>query len=184
MWDVGSAKFAKRKERTMPEQDHIYDVWVAAAVLIGFQLNAFTWRLSRELDLMRSHPKGKNWLPLADYLNLLSMLVLILAVFVVPAHSGGVELAKSGLALSLLLLLGYPFAIAGHYRLLRVHQPKERPYCSLQEFLAIGATLIAAGIFMEANQMFRSCVYLNWALPVALIVLLCVVGWYQKRAPS
>jgi hypothetical protein len=149
---------------------HIYEVWTSAAVLVGFQLISFAWRLSRELELMKRQPKEKNWFPPANYLNLLSMLVLIVAVFVLPTPNPiGDERARAGLQLSLILLAGYPFAIAGHYRLFRIAKPKPRPYCTLQEALFVFVTMAGASWFMISAHFFSGRRLLNWLLPVVFL---------------
>jgi hypothetical protein len=55
-------------------------LWSAAGVIAGFQVAAFTWRITREVYMS---DKGEPvWLPLADWLNLLSLAVTLLGVFV------------------------------------------------------------------------------------------------------
>jgi hypothetical protein len=58
------------------------EIWTAAAVLMGFQLTAFIWRLNRETEVRKSG--GKNWLPPADYLSLASMIAIAFGVYAFP----------------------------------------------------------------------------------------------------
>ena len=60
------------------------DVWVAAGVVIGFQLTAFSWRMNRELS---EYETGDRWFPWADWLNVTSLLVTVGGVFVLPILS-------------------------------------------------------------------------------------------------
>ncbi len=59
------------------------NIWSAAAVLLGFQLAAFTWRLQRELT-MESGGVETVWFPLADWLNLVAFVVVAGGVFLLP----------------------------------------------------------------------------------------------------
>jgi hypothetical protein len=159
----------------MRPSTHIYEIWRVAAVLLGFQMTVFIWRLNREVALMSSKPDETNWFPPADYLNLSSMFVLIFAVFLAPALDGsGDDRASTGLRLALCLLAGYPFAIAGHYRLFRIGKPARRPYCTFQEGVAVLSTMAFAGGFMVSTQFFGPSCALNWLLP--LIFDLGVIG--------
>ncbi len=110
-------------ETAMP----LKDLWTVAAVLMGFQLAAFTWRLTRELsehDLRTQYhvepeQNVNRWFPPADYLNLLSLMIVVGGVFLVPTLGlGSPRFAEGALALSAILFVGYPFAVLGHYNLL------------------------------------------------------------------
>jgi hypothetical protein len=90
------------------------DIWTVAGVLLGFQVSSFVWRLSREISVGESN--HVTWLPPADIVNLVSMIILVIGVFVVPIL--GIldsTLPEQAFGLALLLFVGYPFAIAGHY---------------------------------------------------------------------
>ncbi len=93
------------------------DIWQAAAVLMGFQLAGFTWRLAREIEVAKAG--AINWVPPADYLNLISLLTTVLCVFVLPTMGLlSVGAAERAFVVSVLLFAGYPFALLGHYGLL------------------------------------------------------------------
>ncbi len=103
------------------------DLWTVGAVLMGFQLTAFTWRTTRELngrDLREEYHAEQNqdvnrWFPPADYLNLASLLVIVGGVFLAPIlRLGSIRFAERALGLSAILFIGYPFAVLGHYNLL------------------------------------------------------------------
>ena len=155
---------------------HITEVWAAAALVIGFQLLAFSWRLDRELKLMDLYKEKQidepNWFPLGDYLNLLSMLVLISKVFIYYADP---KAAASGLTLSLILLAGYPFTIIGHYWLFTNPAPKDRPYCTWQEALCIIVTLVFATWFAVSRKVFYHTI-LNWLLLPLIAVIVGIVA--------
>jgi len=156
------------------------EVWAAAAVVIGFQLISFAWRLSREAELMTRHPRKENWFPIADYLNLVSMLVLVGYVFVYHPTE---QSAASGLSLSLILLAGYPFAILGHYRLFVKAVPEDRPYCTPQEAVSVILTICFALWFMVSHNFYYHRP-MNWLIPGIIVVAVAVfgiMGWREER---
>jgi hypothetical protein len=55
----------------------------AAGVIAGFQVGAFTWRITREVNM--SDTGEAVWLPVADLPNLASLAVTLLGVFVTAA---------------------------------------------------------------------------------------------------
>ena len=87
-----------------------------AGVIVGFQVTVITLRLNREIEM--GDRGERTWIPVADYLNLASFLVTLVAVFVLPAVGiGTVDGARVAFGLAALLLAGWPFAILGHYKL-------------------------------------------------------------------
>jgi hypothetical protein len=124
------------------------EVWTAAAVLMGFQLTAFIWRLNRETEVRKSG--GKNWLPPADYLSLASMITIAFGVYAFPIAGYQFSLSSQQMfGLSVILFVGYIFALLSHYNLL-FRGPTVLPgkFCTIQEFITILATLVAAGLFI------------------------------------
>jgi hypothetical protein len=119
------------------------DVWSAAAVLLGFQLAAFTWRLQRELKMAAA---GEiTWLPLADMVNLVAFVVVAGGVFVLPIL--GVSdraLPRNALGLGVLLLAFYPFALLGHYELYWPYsRSRQRSWCPYQERIVLVGAAVA-----------------------------------------
>lgn len=125
------------------------EILAAAGVLLGFQITSFTWRISREVEVGKS---DLTWLPIADLLNLAAMLVVAIGVFVLPIlNVANSEFMKLALGLALLLFIGYPFALAGHYEMYNRKTRRSGSYFPFQEkvvatcvFLAIVAYLIVA----------------------------------------
>ena len=125
------------------------EILAAAGVLLGFQITSFTWRISREVDVGKS---DLTWLPIADMLNLASMLVVAVGVFVLPIlNVANLRFMKFAFGLALLLFIGYPFALAGHYDMYNRKTKRSLRYFPFQEkvvaacvFLAIIAYLIVA----------------------------------------
>jgi hypothetical protein len=119
---------------------------------LGFQLTAFAWRVQRELNL-RTPVK---WVPPADLLNLVSLGVIVVGVFALPTLRlpANDTFARDAFVLGLLLFAGYPFALAGHYRLFRTGPPKPgdeiRPtgWCSASEAFVVSLCALAAAIFI------------------------------------
>jgi hypothetical protein len=119
-------------------------LWTAGGVLAGLQITAFTLRITREIAVGREG--DITWLPLADVLNLLSLLVTMLGVFVAPiVDIGGVALPMKAFGASVILLVGYPFALAGHYDMYNFRTTRTMAYCPIQErvVLAVVAVVLA-----------------------------------------
>jgi hypothetical protein len=122
-------------------------IWSAAGVLAGLQTAAFTLRINREIAV--SNRDDFTWLPLADLLNLLSLLVIALGVFISPVLTiGGAVFAKKAFGLAVLLLVGYAFALAGHYDMYNPRTPRSWKYCPRQEQVVLGLVLLAAIIYI------------------------------------
>ncbi len=90
------------------------EIWTVAAILIALQIGAVTWRVFRAITLLERGPRG--WLLPADIMALIAMVVAFVGVFVVP--SVGIEnltIPKVALGISIILSVGYPFALVVHY---------------------------------------------------------------------
>ena len=124
------------KERlvvAMNIQPQLMDIWTAAGVLLGFQATAFAFRVQREVDVSEKRD-DVTWLPRADRVNLFSMLVLVIGAFVLPILGfGGLNFIKYSFGLAVLLFLGYPFALAGHYEMYNNISKRSRTYYPHQE---------------------------------------------------
>jgi|SRR5712664_453097 len=133
------------------------DLWTVAAVLMGFQLTAFTWRLTRELSEqelrtqyhIEPEQNVNRWFPPADYLNLISLMIVVGGVFLVPSLGlGSARSAEDALGLSAILFVGYPFAVLGHYNLLfsKGTTPPGK-FATMQEIGVVVATVLAAILY-------------------------------------
>lgn len=117
-------------------QLQLTDVWTAAGVLLGFQVTSFAWRASREVQV--GETDDITWLPPADMLNLLSMVVTVIGVFSVPIIFGTtMSFVQSAFGLALLLFVGYPFALAGHYDMYNNKTKRSYRYFPLQEKVVV-----------------------------------------------
>ncbi|MBS1942189.1 MAG: hypothetical protein JST38_15065 [Bacteroidetes bacterium] len=103
------------------------DIISAIGVLLGFQITAFSWRISRELSFRDKHDADElrknneemfvtNGIAPSDWLSVLSIILNVFAVLMMLLGGDGrVSLALFGAGL---VLFGtYPFAILGHYRM-------------------------------------------------------------------
>jgi len=121
---------------------NLSDIWTVAGFLIGLQFAAFTWRVSREIAVAE---RGDiNWLPPADIMNLIAMVITFLGVFVLPIV--GIEnpnIPRLALVLSIVLFAGYPFALAGHYDLY-TKGPRSYAYATKHEKIAVLVTIVVA----------------------------------------
>jgi hypothetical protein len=82
-------------------------------------------------------------------LNLVSMLITVVGVFILPVL-GIVDLVFSSRAfgLALLLFVGYPFALVGHYDMYNKNTPRSYSYLPTQEKVVLILVLIAAIIYI------------------------------------
>ncbi|MGW1716020.1 hypothetical protein [Streptomyces sp. NPDC002156] len=118
-------------------------LWTAAGVVSGFQVTGFALRINREIDV--SGKGDITWLPPADILNLLSIAVTMLGVFVAPVLGiGGTTVPVKAFGLSVLLLAGYPFALAGHYDLFNPRTYRSWTYCPRQERIVLSVVGVSA----------------------------------------
>lgn len=121
-------------------------IWSAAGVLVGFQVAAFTLRINREIDV---GDKGDiTWLPLADMLNMFSLAMTTIGVFLAPvAGLGSVDSVAKVFGLSVILLTGYPFALAGHYEMFS-SGTRTHTWLPFQEKVCIAATGVACALYV------------------------------------
>lgn len=94
---------------------------------------------------------GQNstiWFPVADYLNIVSIAISMIFVFIVPIVIQLPRIRMWMLGTALLLFTAYPFALVGHYEIFR---PKVRPtqpeYCPCQEWIVLVATGVLIVVF-------------------------------------
>jgi hypothetical protein len=142
-WDAmcRCSKVAKTANQRHPEPmvDNlaVAELWSAAGVIAGFQIASFSWRIGREVGMAKQGERV--WFPYADLLNLCSLMVTLLGVYVAGALGAlSFEQSVQAFGWSVLLLTCWPFALLGHYDLLgprpRTHQ---RPYLTAQELTVI-----------------------------------------------
>ena len=133
-------------------------LWTIGTVLFGFQLAAFSWRISRELKM-----EAKNeptWFTCADWMVIVSSLILVTCVFILPIlTSGGISIKFVVFAFGLALLTSSlaPLVVAGHYNLL-IRSRKEswdepqrqspRHHSTVQERWALGITIAIITVYL------------------------------------
>ncbi len=119
------------------------DIWVAAGLLIGFQVTSFAWRVSREVKVGESG--DLTWLPPADILNLVSMLVTVIGVFALPILGlADPTFIKYSFGLAVLLFVGYPFALAAHYDMYNSKTARSYLYFPFQEKVVVVIVTVLA----------------------------------------
>lgn len=119
------------------ESIELSHLWTAAAVVAGFQLAAFSWRLNRELNMeMLGY---KTWLTVADILVVASFLLLVAGVFAAPVLSAlPVDTAARLFGLAFVGFATSPMILAGHYNLYGPWRKRTpRPWVTSQEWVAI-----------------------------------------------
>jgi hypothetical protein len=118
------------------------DLWTAAGILLGFQVTSFAARVNREIAV--GEQKNITWLPLADILNLFSMLVLVVGIFLLPVL-GFVDqqFMRYAFGLAVLLFIGYPFALAGHYDMYNNKTKRSYQYFPFQEKVVVAVIAVS-----------------------------------------
>jgi hypothetical protein len=121
-------------------------LWTAAGVLAGLQVTGFSFRLNREIKVAES--EHITWLPPADIVNVVSLGITLVGVFIVPIlQLGSSVLPLKAFGLSVLLLAGYPWVLAGHYDLYRPGHPSML-YFPAQEKIALCLLGVAAVVYI------------------------------------
>jgi hypothetical protein len=126
----------------------VSDIWKAAGVVFGLQASAFGWRIKREIAVGE---KGLlTWFPVAAYLNVVGMAIILLCVFALPIL-GVVDQAfvRRAFGLVIILFIGYWIALAGHYEVLRPGSRSYR-YFPLQERIVVSIIVMCALIYVGA----------------------------------
>ena len=60
----------------------LWNLWIVAGVVAGFQIGAFRWRIEREL---RMEEKNQTvWFPVTDWMLVGSFVGLLITVFILP----------------------------------------------------------------------------------------------------
>jgi hypothetical protein len=133
----------------------LFDLWKVAGVFLGSQFAYALWRVRREL---RYRAAGQpSWVPPADYLNFLSMLVVAVCVFALP--SVGVvpdRFAWTAFGLALILALGFCMALWGHYQLFTPAIVRTHYYFPRQEKVAVVTVGLISGLYLAAWIMMLS----------------------------
>ncbi len=89
-------------------------IWIAADILLGFQVTSFAARIKREIAV--GQQRDINWLPPSDILNLLSIVALTVGVFILPVFGFGDQpFMTYSFGLAMILFMDYSFGFAGHY---------------------------------------------------------------------
>ena len=107
-------------------------VWTAAGVLLSVQSAATAWRAAAKSEEPPQHPRDPLWLPCAEMLNLFSIAVCVVGVFVVPLLAQSRQAAESGFCVYVLLHGGVPLAYLGHYEAFAARD-RSGAYCPPQE---------------------------------------------------
>ena len=116
-------------------------------VLLGFEVTAFSWRISREMQVAKEG--DIVWLAPADYLNLLAMLVTSGGVFVLPALGfENTAIFRILFGLAAILFICHAFALAGHYELYGRGHKHKPVFFPRQEKLAMVLAILVSVLYL------------------------------------
>jgi len=118
--------------------------------LIALQFVAFGWRINREITV--GDGRRKTWLPLPDYLNLASLIVVTLSCVVMPlVNRPCPRTALVALSVGYVMMAFHPISEAAHYRLFSklgrskyIEQGKDYPWITGQEIGFVTISVIFA----------------------------------------
>ena len=85
------------------------------SALIALQFVAFGWRINREIQV--GDQARKVWLPLPDFINLLSLLCVVAFCVISPLSWGSTKYSHTALSMGYALIASHPISEAAHYRL-------------------------------------------------------------------
>lgn len=129
-------------------------------ILLGLQVGALAWRVSREIDGREKHPFP--WVPVPDNVNAASMLAVLYFCLLAPLTTTGLRLysvsvmGRAVFVAAVVLVVVHPLVIASHYRLWAGRRGGETtplPYCTAQEAVVqVAALIIAAAAFVWVLQ--------------------------------
>lgn len=104
-------------------------------------------RVVRDLEFRNTRVRW--WFPPADLLNLLSIVVTLLGVFVVPVLDiGSDSLPEEAFGLGLLLLAGYPFALGFRYNGPATAAPPPKDHVPRDEKLVVAIVAVVAACYV------------------------------------
>ena len=127
--------------------DSLFQLWAAAALLAGFHVAAFAWRLKRETYMEQLGQR--TWLTVGDHVTGVSFLLIAVGVFVAPvAGAVSVHTAAKLLGVAATTFAVVPFIMAAHYNLYcSWGKGALRDQVTKQEWVAIGVSaLLVASI--------------------------------------
>jgi hypothetical protein len=127
------------------------------SILIGMQIATLGWRINREIPL--GDQGRRTWFPVADYLNVLSMLLVVWFCIVLPLNEKPMaEMARIVLSVGFILMVMYPINLIGHYRFASrmgrsVYTKKGRdfPWITDHEWITLALTALFVGTYLVSE---------------------------------
>ncbi len=131
-------------------------------ILLALQFAAFGWRINREITL--GDQNRRTWLPIPDYINVATLLLVVLACVIFPLATGAFAARqKVVLGMGYVLIAMHPVNVAAHYRLFSkkgrsVYSEASRdyPYITGQEIGSLILTLFlvaGAGVYIGQSPL-------------------------------
>ena len=120
------------------------------SLILALQFAAFGWRINREIKV--GDEGRKTWFPIADWINVLSMIATAFWGFIIPlathrfGHWSNIVVAVAGI-----LIVLHPISMACHYRLpskegraIYIRSRGDYPYATGREIVWLVITIVAA----------------------------------------
>jgi hypothetical protein len=124
------------------------------AILLALQIATLGWRINREIPL---GDKGeRTWFPVADYLNVLSMVSVVFVCIVMPINFTENKTAiRIALTAGFILIGLYPLNLMAHYRFFSrlgrhkyILKKQGFPYITDQEWVTLIITIVITGTYL------------------------------------
>ena len=115
--------------------------------LIALQFVAFGWRINREITV--GDQQRRTWLPMPDWLNLISLLAVVLFCVALPLGSAWSANANAVLSAGYTLIAFHPISEAAQYRLFSkagrsIYLGRDYPWITDQEIVTVLLSLLCA----------------------------------------
>jgi hypothetical protein len=122
------------------------------SALIALQFVAFGWRINREIPL--GDQGRRTWLPAPDFLNLLSLVAVMIFCVALPLAFRITRATNTVLAIGYTFIAFHPINEAAHYRLfsrkgrsIYTDVGRDYPWITDQEIFTVIISLILAFVF-------------------------------------
>jgi hypothetical protein len=136
------------------------------ATLIAIQIAFLGWRINREIPL--GDQGRQTWFPVSDYLNVLSMLLVVWFCIVEPLNrpDSDATTAKLVLSVGFALIVMHPINMIGHYRFLSPYgrhvytdAGRDYPYITDHEFITLILTALVVLYVAAQSSLLAHFVY-------------------------
>jgi hypothetical protein len=139
------------------------EVQTYAAILVAIQIAFLGWRIEREIPL--GDEGRKTWFPISDYLNVISMLLVVWFCIIEPLNNADQtndDTARLVLSVGFALVAMHPINMIGHYRFFsrngrHIYKAarKDYPYVTDHEWVTLILTALVVIYVVTQNPLLK-----------------------------